>query len=84
MSYAWPAWAQQMQNTLLQQLTTAPPPTQVDFLRPTMDAMKESMNSAWRQLPPPVQQAVPYVGVALGSGLIVFAIQQHRVNVQVG
>lgn len=59
-----------------------PVDVKVDFLRPTMDAMKESMNSAWRQLPPPVQQAVPYVGVALGSGLIVFAIQQHRVNVQ--
>lgn len=57
---------------------------QVDILRPTMDAIRDSVNTFWVQLPPPVQQAAPYVGVAVGSGMLVFAIQQVRLNGQVG
>ena len=36
----------------------------------------------WTQLPPPVQQAAPFIGVGLGTGLVVFAVQQHRLNKQ--
>ncbi len=57
---------------------------QVDFLNPTINTVRESLRSAWHQLPPPVQQAAPYAGVAVGSGLLVWAIQQRRLNYQVG
>jgi len=60
-----------------------PRPLQVDFLRPTIETVQQSLNSAWAQLPPPVQQAAPYVGVAVGSGFVVFIIQQRRLNNQV-
>jgi seryl-tRNA synthetase len=43
-------------------------------------AVKESITTVWVQLPPPVQQAVPYVGVAVGSGALVFMLQQRRIN----
>ena len=56
----------------------------VDFLAPTMDTIRQSLTTAWAQLPPPVQQAAPYVGVAAGSGLVVFVVQQRRLNNQVG
>eukprot|EP00887_Chlorella_sp_A99_P003328 scaffold26.g3328.t1 len=38
--------------------------------------------AVWTQLPPPVQQAAPFVGVGLGTGLVVFAVQQRRLNKQ--
>ncbi|KAI7846326.1 hypothetical protein COHA_000163 [Chlorella ohadii] len=59
-----------------------PVDVKVDFLRPTIDTIQQSLQSAWAQLPPPVQQAAPYAGVALGSGLLVYAIQQRRLNNQ--
>ena len=37
----------------------------------------------WVQLPPPVQQAAPYAGAALASGVVVFAVQQYRLKNQV-
>lgn len=55
----------------------------VDFLNPTIETVKASVAHAWSQLPPPVQQAAPFVGVAAGSGLLVFAIQQRRIHNQV-
>lgn len=61
-----------------------PVDVKVDFLRPTIEIVRESLTNAWIQLPPPVQQASPYVGVAVGSGLVVFLLQQRRVNYHVG
>jgi hypothetical protein len=53
-----------------------PVDVKVDFLRPTIETVTEVFYS----LPPPVQAAAPYVGVAAGSGLLVFLVQQRRVN----
>lgn len=55
----------------------------MDFLNPTIETIQASLNSAWKQVPPPVQQAAPFVGVAVGSGLLVFLVQQRRINNQV-
>jgi len=57
-----------------------PVDVKVDFLRPTFETMRDTMTEAFYSLPPPVQQAAPFVGVAAGSGLVVFLIQQRRVN----
>jgi hypothetical protein len=54
----------------------------VDFLKPTIETVQESLGLAWAQLPPPVQQAAPYAGVALGSGLLVYVVQQRRLMLQ--
>lgn len=54
----------------------------MDFLRPTFQAVNESVQALWVQLPPPIQQAAPFIGVGLGTGLIVFAVQQHRLKRQ--
>jgi hypothetical protein len=56
-----------------------PVDVKVDFLRPTIEYITET----FYQLPPPIQQAAPFVGVAAGSGLLVFLIQQRRVNYHV-
>lgn len=63
---------------------TMPVDVKVDFLNPTIQTVQASLNAAWAQLPPPVQQAAPYAGVAVGSGLLVYVIQQRRLNNQVG
>lgn len=55
----------------------------MDFLNPTIETIQQSLNTAWSQLPPPVQQAAPFVGVAVGSGLVVYVVQQRRLNNQV-
>jgi len=57
-----------------------PVDVKVDFLQPTVQTVRSALDAAWHQLPPPAQQAAPYVGVALGSGLVVHLIQQRRVN----
>lgn len=57
-----------------------PVDVKVDFLQPTVQTVKSALDAAWHQLPPPAQQAAPYVGVALASGLVVHLIQQRRVN----
>lgn len=54
----------------------------MDFLKPTIETVQESLGLAWAQLPPPVQQAAPYAGVALGSGLLVYVVQQRRLTLQ--
>ena len=53
-----------------------PVDVKVDILRPTIETVTEVFYS----LPLPVQQAAPFVGVAAGSGLLVYVIQQRRVN----
>ena len=73
----------QVAKTVQQQKWSMPVDVKVDFLRPTFETVKETLTTAWVQLPPPVQQAAPYVGVAVGSGLVVFLIQQRRVNAHV-
>lgn len=63
-----------------------PVDVKVDFLRPTVEAVREAVlnvQTAYLQLPPHVQQAAPLVGVAVGSGLVVFLVQQRRVNYHV-
>ncbi|WPT18181.1 hypothetical protein PSENEW3_00006182 [Picochlorum sp. SENEW3] len=57
-----------------------PVDVKVDFLQPTIQTVRGAFDSAWQQLPPQAQQAAPYVGVAFGSGLVVYLIQQRRVN----
>ena len=56
------------------------PAPQVDFLRPAMETVRETLTTVWVKLPPPVQAAAPYVGVGAASGLVVFALQQRRVG----
>ncbi|GAB4814896.1 hypothetical protein N2152v2_001942 [Parachlorella kessleri] len=63
-------------------MPSMPVDVKVDFLRPTAEAVKETFHNVWVQLPPPMQQAAPYVGVAMGSGLLVFAVQQQRIKRQ--
>lgn len=71
--------------TSLQKTKIAMPvDVKIDFIQPFCDTVKKSANAAWQQLPPPVQQAAPYVGVAVSSGFIVFVLQQRRLNNQVG
>ena len=70
-------------NRLKTKKFSMPVDVKIDFLRPTVEAMREAADTArvmFYQLPPPVQQAAPFVGVAIGSGLLVFAVQQRRVN----
>lgn len=74
-------------KTLKQRASTVkwsmPVDVKVDFLRPTFETVRETALNIWVQLPPPVQQAAPFVGVAVGSGLVVFVIQQRRVHYHV-
>lgn len=60
-----------------------PVDVKIDFLRPAFETVKDTLTTTWIQLPPPVQQAAPFVGVAVGSGLIVYLVQQRRVNYHV-
>ena len=57
-----------------------PVDVKVDILRPTVEAVKETSHSVWVKLPPPVQQAAPYIGVAMGSSAVVYLIQQRRIK----
>ena len=70
----------QVAKTVQRQKWSMPVDVKIDFLRPTFETVKETLTTAWVQLPPPIQQAAPYVGVAVGSGLVVFLIQQRSVN----
>jgi len=63
-----------------------PVDVKVDFVRPMMETIREvafNARQAFYTLPPHVQQAAPLAGVALGSGLLVFLVQQRRVNYHV-
>lgn len=61
-----------------------PVDVKVDFLQPTIQTVKGAAQAVWVQLPPQAQQAAPYVGVAFGSGLLVYIVQQRRVKYYVG
>lgn len=50
----------------------------VDFLNPIIDSVKKTTRDTWRQLPPEVQGALPFVAVAFTSGLIVYKIQHGK------
>lgn len=52
----------------------------VDFMGPFVSQVKKASKDVWMQLPPPVRQAAPYVGASVGTGLLVYRIQQHRLN----
>jgi uncharacterized protein YoxC len=52
----------------------------VDFLQPTIEAVKDYSQQVWVGMPAPMQQAAPLVGAAVGTGLVVFLVQQRRVN----
>ena len=57
-----------------------PVDVKVDFLKPTMETIRESAQNVWVQLPPQAQVAAPYVATALGTFVVVNLIQQRRVN----
>ncbi|PSC70649.1 mTERF domain-containing mitochondrial [Micractinium conductrix] len=75
-------WKSTVTNLQKAKSWSMPVDVKVDFLNPTIETVKASVAHAWSQLPPPVQQAAPFVGVAAGSGLLVFAIQQRRIHNQ--
>ena len=52
----------------------------VDFMGPFVTSVKKASRDVWLQLPPPVRQAAPYVGAGLGTGVLVFSIQQRRLD----
>ena len=52
----------------------------VDFMGPFVTSVKKASRDVWLQLPPPVRQAAPYVGAGLGTGVLVFNIQQRRLD----
>ena len=55
----------------------------VDFIGPFFLTMKKNAKDIWIRLPPPVQQGLPYVGAATGTGLIVWKIQAGRLRKEV-
>jgi len=52
----------------------------VDFMTPFVTSVKKASRDVWMQLPPPVRQAAPYVGAGLGTGILVYRIQQSRLD----
>ena len=52
----------------------------VDFINPFVTSVKKASRDVWMQLPPPVRQAAPYVGASVGTGLLVYNIQQRRID----
>ena len=52
----------------------------VDFMGPFVTQVKKAARDGGMQLPPPVRQAAPYVGASLGTGILVYNIQQRRLN----
>lgn len=69
-----------MKDKVSKMKVAMPVDVKVDFLQPTIQTVKGTLDSAWQQLPPQAQQAAPFVGVALGSGLLVYMIQQRRIR----
>lgn len=55
---------------------------EMDFLGPQLEMLRETALGAWRQLPPPVQAAMPYLAVSAGTGMIVFHLQQRRLEAE--
>lgn len=52
----------------------------VDFMGPFVTSVKKASKDVWLQLPPPVRHAAPYVGAGVGTGVLVFSIQQRRLD----
>lgn len=52
----------------------------VDFMGPFVTSVKKASRDVWMHLPPPVRQAAPYVGAGMGTGILVFNIQQRRLD----
>ena len=72
----WEAWRQ----TCSKYLDSAAVHVDVDFMGPFVTSVKKASRDVWLQLPPPVRQAAPYVGAGLGTGVLVFSIQQRRLD----
>ena len=49
-------------------------------MTPFVSSVKKASRDVWLQLPPPVRQAAPYVGASVGTGILVFRIQQRRLD----
>lgn len=47
---------------------------------PFVTSVKKASRDVWMHLPPPVRQAAPYVGAGMGTGILVFNIQQRRLD----
>lgn len=58
--------------------TLQQPKVDVDFFGPIILTAKREAVRAWRKLPPPAQNASPYVATAAASGGSVFAWQRRR------
>ena len=50
----------------------------MDVLNPIMKSVKQTSREIYLQLPPPVQQALPYAAVGFTTGFIVYSIQARR------
>jgi hypothetical protein len=72
--------AQKHVKGMLKGVKGMPVDVKVDFLKPTLETMQEMSVKVWNNLPPQVQQAAPFVAVGAGTGLVVFIVQQRRVN----
>merc|ERR1711959_310118 len=49
----------------------------VDVLKPTIDGVKSTVGDFWMKVPPPVQKASPYIGVAALTALTVHTIESR-------
>ena len=56
----------------------------VDVLNPVIKSVKQASRDIYRQLPPPVQQALPFISVAFASSFVVWTIQAKRLANEVG
>lgn len=54
----------------------------VDMLKPTITAIRDTCRDVWAKLPPPAQQVLPYVGVGLLAGVLVQKINDRRLAYQ--
>ena len=55
----------------------------VDVLNPAFKSMKQASQDIYRQLPPPVQAALPFLSVAFASSFVVYTIQAKRLSSEV-
>ncbi|KAL6782386.1 hypothetical protein ACKKBG_A06595 [Auxenochlorella protothecoides x Auxenochlorella symbiontica] len=59
-----------------------PVDVKVDVLRPLASAVQDTTTAVWVRLPPPAQQAAPYLGVALGTTIIWKALHRRDTYMQ--
>eukprot|EP00239_Pterosperma_sp_CCMP1384_P008359 CAMPEP_0197859490 /NCGR_PEP_ID=MMETSP1438-20131217/34085_1 /TAXON_ID=1461541 /ORGANISM="Pterosperma sp., Strain CCMP1384" /LENGTH=242 /DNA_ID=CAMNT_0043475991 /DNA_START=187 /DNA_END=911 /DNA_ORIENTATION=- len=69
-SVGWQSKAKEMAKDASRQAKGLKMTVKVDWFGPTIEAMKVN----YARLPPGVQQAVPYVGVAVGTGTVVHLV----------